>query len=146
MGKKQFTYTKKGDIKGLNIEVTPTTIQSDHQPFFVLLSLYGSTDCSITEYVWKDRFMYVNNLIQLGANITIKDNTIFIKPSNLNYYTGELPSLDVRSGAVTLLSIIATKSACTLTDSLHIFRGYSRLKEQMQLMGIDLEYTISTDI
>ena len=28
---------KKGDIKGLNIEVTPTTIQSDHQPFFVLL-------------------------------------------------------------------------------------------------------------
>ena len=39
MGKKQFTYTKKGDIKGLNIEVTPTTIQSDHQPFFVLLSL-----------------------------------------------------------------------------------------------------------
>ena len=29
---------KKGDIKGLNIEVTPTTIQSDHQPFFVLLS------------------------------------------------------------------------------------------------------------
>ena len=77
---------KKGDIKGLNIEVTPTTIQSDHQPFFVLLSLYGSTDCSITEYVWKDRFMYVNNLIQLGANITIKDNTIFIKPSNLNYY------------------------------------------------------------
>ena len=90
--------------------------------------------------------MYVNNLIQLGANITIKNNTIFIKPSNLNYYTGELPSLDVRSGAVTLLSIIATKSACTLTDSLHIFRGYSRLKEQMQLMGIDLEYTISTNI
>mgnify|MGYP000755555282 FL=1 len=38
---------KKGDIKGLNIEVTPTTIQSDHQPFFVLLSLYGSTDCYI---------------------------------------------------------------------------------------------------
>ena len=146
MGKKQFTYTKKGDIKGLNIEVTPTTIQSDHQPFFVLLSLYGSTDCSITEYVWKERFMYVNNLIQLGANITIKNNTIFIKPSNLNYYTGELPSLDVRSGAVTLLSIIATKSACTLTDSLHIFRGYSRLKEHMQLMGIDLEYTISTNI
>ena len=28
---------KKGDIKGLNIEVTPTTIQSDHQHFFVLL-------------------------------------------------------------------------------------------------------------
>ena len=26
---------KKGDIKGLNIEVTPTTIQSDHQPFTI---------------------------------------------------------------------------------------------------------------
>ena len=32
-----YILKPKGDIKGLNIEVTPTTIQSDHQPFFVLL-------------------------------------------------------------------------------------------------------------
>lgn len=125
-------------IKSIDIEVLPSTIQSDHHPFFALLLLFANDQSILTEYVWKDRFKYIDNLKKMGASITAVDNQIFIKPSNLLPFDGPLPALDVRSAAVTLLAGILSCSNLKIYDAHHIFRGYSRLVENMQHLGVEL--------
>lgn len=127
-------------IIGVDIKVTPKTIYSDHHPFFVLLLLFANNQSVITEYVWKDRFMYVDNLLKMGAILKISKNNIIISPSKLKSIRGELPALDVRSAAVTLLAMIVSHSTCSLSRAEHIFRGYSHLKENLRLMGVELNY------
>lgn len=131
---------KNGEIVGTDIKVTPQTIYSDHHPFFVLLLLFAEKQSEVTECVWKDRFMYVDNLSKLGAIIKIENNKVIISPSVLKSICGELPALDVRSAAVTLLAMIISNSSCNLVGAEHIFRGYSHLLENMQLMGVKLNY------
>ncbi len=130
-----------GMIKSKDINVLPTTIQSDHHPFFAFLLLYANKGSVLTENVWKDRFHYVDNLTKFGAKITVENNRIFIQPSKLIEHESDLLALDVRSGAVTLLAIILSNSNITLKNAEHILRGYSRLDEQMHLMGINIQYS-----
>ena len=103
------------------------TIQSDHHPFFVLLLLNADRRSVLVEKVWKDRFMYVDNLSKLGASISISGNSITINPSVFHSFSGDLPALDVRSAAVTLLGVILSNATSSLVDCSHIFRGYALL-------------------
>ena len=134
-----IVYSKK-NLKSIDIEVNPMTIQSDHHPFFVLLLLNADRRSVLVEKVWKDRFMYVDNLSKLGASISISGNSITINPSVFHSFSGDLPALDVRSAAVTLLAIILSNATSSLVDCAHIFRGYSRLKEHMNQIGVGLEF------
>ena len=95
----------------------------------------------ITEHVWRERFAYVENLNKFGANIQIENNQIKISPTILNKCAENLTAFDVRAAAVTLLAIIASKSEATLISADHILRGYSRLKEQLDAMGIKIVYS-----
>lgn len=64
-----IVYSKK-NLKSIDIEVNPMTIQSDHHPFFVLLLLNADRRSVLVEKVWKDRFMYVDRLFfggEIGA-------------------------------------------------------------------------------
>ena len=74
----------------------------------------------------------------MGAIINVNGNQITITPSELKKYEGNLPALDVRSAAVTLVASIVSRSHVDIIDAHHIFRGYSRLKQNMQELGIEL--------
>lgn len=127
-------------INSIDIVVQPSTIQSDHHPFFAFLLLFGQKQVTLTEYVWKDRFKYIENLQKMGAIINVNGNQITITPSELKKYEGNLPALDVRSAAVTLVASIVSRSHVDIIDAHHIFRGYSRLKQNMQELGIELHF------
>ena len=80
---------------------------------------------------------------KMGAIINVNGNQITITPSELKKYEGNLPALDVRSAAVTLVASIVSRSHVDIIDAHHIFRGYSRLKQNMQELGIELVCDIS---
>lgn len=141
--KEDTLYFRPGDcINSCNIEVVPNGIQSDHHPFFVILLLLSNRQAELTEYVWKERFMYVENLKKLGADIYVNENRITVFPSVLTPTNIDLPSMDVRSAATSLLAMILSKSPNILTEAEHLIRGYSRLKEKLEVIGvkINIEY------
>lgn len=126
-------------INAMNINVTPNTIQSDHQPFFALmLALKSNKTSTITENVWKSRFYYIYNLNKLGTNINLLNHTITINPSQLRNVYQELDAKDVRTCAVTLLAIINSKSKSKIKNCEHILRGYDSLIENFKLLGVTL--------
>ena len=125
-------------IRGQQIEVLPNTIQSDHQPFFALLLLFSKEKSTIVEHVWESRYQYVDNLVKMGATIKRIDNSIHISPSRLFLPCCELNAHDVRCAAVTLIAMIIARSSAILVNAEHIFRGYSRLLEQLRNLGIEI--------
>lgn len=126
-------------LNEVDICVTPSSIQSDHQPFFALMLALKSKGVSkITENVWKSRFYYINNLNKLGTNISLQSSTITITPSVLNNVYHEFEGKDVRTCAVTLLAIINSNSNSKIKNCEHILRGYDSLIENFKLFGVDL--------
>ena len=79
----------------------------------------------------------------MGATIHVVNNQIIISPSILTPYKGILPALDVRSAAVTLVTMILSKSNVELSDAQHILRGYSRLTENLHSLGVDIKYSFN---
>ena len=79
----------------------------------------------------------------MGANIYVNKNRITVFPSVLMATDIDLPAMDVRSAATSLLAMILSKSSNRLTEAEHLIRGYSRLQEQLEIMGvkINIKYT-----
>ena len=127
------------------IDVLPRTIQSDHQPFFALLLSFGKGVSTITDYVWKNRYHYINNLNMMNCVITQENNAIQIFPSTLMPCSRELRARDVRCAAVTLLAMILSRSSSNLIEAEHIFRGYSHLQEHLLEMGIVIDCCINPE-
>ena len=136
---------KNQQIKAANITITPTGIQSDHQPFFALILLLADGKSYICEQVFNERFHYVKNLKRLGANMNVKGNTLEIIPTKLKYSVIDLHGQDVRTDAVTLLASITSGTKCVIYDCSHLLRGYNALKENLKRFGIEILFRLEKE-
>jgi UDP-N-acetylglucosamine 1-carboxyvinyltransferase len=126
---------KTDKIKNLNIDVTNETIQSDHHPFFTLMLLKADKASVINEFVWRDRFMYVDELRKLGAVIERDENSILIKPSTLKIEGTNLIATDTRSAAVLLTATVSHSIPSRIENIKHLYRGYEGLIESINKLG-----------
>lgn len=108
------------------------------QPFTVL-----QTQCNgkskTTETIWENRFMHVPYLKDLGANITVKNQTAtIIGPSKLK--GTDVVATDLRAGAAMVAAGLKAESKTTITSVEHILRGYEQIVEK--LTGVGAKITI----
>lgn len=113
-------------LNSLDIDVTPESIQSDHHPFFALMLMKGSGISRIREFVWYERFDYVEKLRALGAHMEQVSNSVVIKPSKIHIGSQNLVGMDVRTAAVILVAALMAPGETNIDDAQHLFRGYSR--------------------
>ncbi|MFD1708574.1 hypothetical protein ACFSCZ_18025 [Siminovitchia sediminis] len=134
------------EIIAQNIQVTSTGIYSDHHPFFTLMLLKANGTSTIEEYVWRDRFKYIEGLKALGANIKRDCNLIEIKPSILLQSGKTLTANELRGAAVLILASL-TISGTTIVKSVdHIIRGYENFFEKLELIGVKITFLESASI
>lgn len=108
----------------------PTDLQ---QPFTVLL-----TQCigksKVIETIWENRFMHVAYLNQLGADITIKNQTAtIVGPTPLKGTT--VVATDLRAGAAMVAAGLIAEGKTTITNIEHILRGYEQIVEKLTSVG-----------
>lgn len=126
-------------IKSQNITILPTTIQSDHHPFFALMLTKGNKESSIIEEVWKNRFEYVKNLNKFDIRLVNENNRVTIQPSQFSKKENIiLESKDVRTAAVTLLGAITSHSSVSIINCEHLFRGYDSIIKNLQKLGVKI--------
>ena len=112
----------------------PTDLQ---QPFTVLL-----TKCTgkskVTETIWENRFMHIPYLVQMGADITIKNQTATVLgPTKL---TGtEVVATDLRAGAAMVAAALAADGKTMITNVEHILRGYENIVQKLTDVGAKIE-------
>ena len=124
---------KSVDIKTLPYPGFPTDLQSQ---MMVLLTQADDTSLVI-ETVWENRFMHVDELKRMGANIKIDGHSALVKPSKL---TGaEVTATDLRAGAALVLAGLGAKGVTEISDIEHIERGYVGIDEKLRELGASIE-------
>ncbi len=112
----------------------PTDLQ---QPFTVLL-----TQCEgkskVEETIWENRFMHIAYLNELGADITVKNQTATVfGPTKLTGTT--VVATDLRAGAAMLVAGLAATGVTIITNIDHILRGYEQIVEKLVGVGAKIE-------
>lgn len=115
----------------------PTDLQ---QPITPLLCLANGTS-KIKETIYENRFQNIPYLNQMGANITIKENTISIK-GPCKFTSSKVVATDLRAGASLILAALCSKETTTITEIKHVLRGYENIVNKLNSVGgkITLEY------
>lgn len=121
------------DIKTLPYPGFPTDLQSQ---MMVLLTQADGTSLVI-ETVWENRFMHVDELGRMGADIKIDGHSALIKPSKL---TGaEVTATDLRAGAALILAGIVAHGETEIRDIYHIERGYENIAQKLSSIGAEIK-------
>lgn len=139
-GRDYVILSRGNNYKATNIKTSvypgfPTDLQ---QPFTVLLTqCHGKS--KVTETIFENRFMHVPYLKDLGADITVKNQTAtIIGPTKL---TGtDVVATDLRAGAAMVVAGLLAEGKTTITNIEHILRGYEQIVEK--LTGVGAKITI----
>ncbi len=107
---------------------------TDMQAQFTALNAVADGVAIITETIFENRFMHVNEMQRMGANIKLEGNTAIVKGCQ-NLKAAPVMATDLRASAsLVLIALVAEGS--TLVDRIyHIDRGYERIEEKMNQLG-----------
>ena len=126
--------SKPTNIKTAVYPGFPTDLQ---QPFMTLLTTANGT-AIVEENIWENRFMQVEYLNKMGANITVEGKKAFI--TGVNELTGcEVVATDLRAGACLVVAGLMANGVTIIDNVEHILRGYSSIVEKLTHVGAKIE-------
>ena len=128
------------DIKTMPYPGFPTDMQA--QLMAVLCLAKGTS--MVTETVFENRFMHVNELKRMGARIKIEGRTAVVQ--GVPRLTGApVKATDLRAGAALVLAGLAAEGCTEIGNVFHVDRGYDRLEEKLRGLGADIQRSVPVD-
>jgi UDP-N-acetylglucosamine 1-carboxyvinyltransferase len=110
---------------------------TDMQAQFTVLNSLSSGPSVVSENVFENRFMHVQELNRMGCDITIKGNNAFVKGvSNLN--GAPVMATDLRASASLILAGLCASGETIVDRIYHIDRGYERIEEKLSYLGANI--------
>ncbi len=110
---------------------------TDLQPMAISLNSIASGSAIVTENVFEARFMFVNELRRLGANITVDGHHAAI--TGVPLLSGApVAATDIRAGAGLVLAALVADGVTTVEDAFHIERGYPNFAADLCSLGADV--------
>jgi UDP-N-acetylglucosamine 1-carboxyvinyltransferase len=107
---------------------------TDMQAQFVAMNTVAEGVGIVTETVFENRFMHVQELQRLGADIRVEGNTAIIK--GVPAMTGApIMATDLRASACLVLAGLVAKGDTTVDRVYHIDRGYECIEEKLGMLG-----------
>ncbi len=124
-------------IKPVNLKTMPYPgFPTDMQPQFVSLLAASNGTSTVTESVWESRFQYVDELLRMGADITISGRRAVIRGTGLS--GTQVRATDLRGGAGMVIAGLMAKGETIITDIQYIDRGYENMEEKFRKLGADI--------
>ena len=111
---------------------------TDMQAQFMALNCIAEGTSSISENIFENRFMHVQELQRMGANIRLNGNTAII--TGIERLTGApVMATDLRASAGLILAGLAADGETTVERIYHVDRGYERIEEKLSMLGADIK-------
>ena len=125
-------------LKPVDISTAPYPgFPTDMQAQFTVLNSLSSGPSVVSENVFENRFMHVQELNRMGCDITIKGNNAFVKGvSNLN--GAPVMATDLRASASLILAGLCASGETIVDRIYHIDRGYERIEEKLSYLGANI--------
>lgn len=125
---------KAVDIKTMPHPGFPTDMQS--QMMALMLRAHGTS--VITETVFENRFMHVEEFRRMNAHLKIEGRSVIVEgPSDLQ--GAEVAATDLRAGAALILAGLVADGYTRVTELKHLDRGYVDFAEKLKGLGADVE-------
>ena len=110
---------------------------TDMQAQFTVLNALSNGSAVVTENVFENRFMHVQELNRMGCDIIVKGSNAFIK--GVNHLTGApVMATDLRASASLILAGLCADGETIVDRIYHIDRGYERIEEKLSYLGADI--------
>ena len=128
-------------MKAVNILTAPyPAFPTDMQAQFMVLNCVAEGTSTITETIFENRFMHVQELQRMGAQIELQGNTAIIKGTE-KLQGAPVMATDLRASAsLVLAGVQATAGSETVIDRIyHIDRGYEGIEEKLSRLGASIK-------
>lgn len=107
---------------------------TDLLPFIIAMNAIAEGHAIVTENVFESRFMFVNELARLGAQITVDGHHASI--DGIPQLSGApVEASDIRAGAGLVLAALVAEGETTVDGAFHVDRGYPNFAEDLRALG-----------
>jgi len=124
--------------QAVNIRTAPYPgFPTDMQAQFCALNAIAEGTGSVTETVFENRFMHIQEFMRLGANVHLEGNTVIITGvEGLN--GAQVMATDLRASASLVLAGLVADGATEVDRIYHIDRGYESIEEKLAKLGAQI--------
>lgn len=110
---------------------------TDLQPFAITLNSIADGAALVTENVFEGRFMFVNELLRLGADIRVDGHHAAITGVK-RLSSAPVMASDIRAGAGLVLAGLVADGTTYVEGAYHVDRGYPKFADQLRALGADV--------
>jgi len=137
-GKESVRVRSGGSLKAANISTEEYPgFPTDMQAQFMALATQAEGATTVTENIFENRFMHVQELNRMGANITVEGRTATVRgPSKLE--SAAVMCSDLRASASLVLAALVADGETILDRVYHLDRGYEHFEEKLRNVGAQI--------
>jgi UDP-N-acetylglucosamine 1-carboxyvinyltransferase len=113
---------------------------TDLQPMAVALAAVSTGTALITENVFEGRFMFVNELVRLGADVRIDGHHAVVRGRE-KLSSAPVVATDIRAGAGLVLAGLVSDGVTVVQEVHHVDRGYPDFVDHLRGLGVEITRT-----
>ena len=133
------TVLPQSSWRGLDVTTSPHPgFPTDLQAQFMALMTQAEGTSVITETIFENRFMHVQELVRLGADITPKTRVAVVRGTPGGLTGAPVMASDLRASASLVLAGVVANGETTVGRIYHLDRGYEALEDKLTSIGADL--------
>ena len=137
--KSQIEITSPRKLKAVDIKTMPYPgFPTDMQSVFSTMLTIAKGTSVIVENIFENRYKYTQELIRMGAKISIEGRTAVIKGVR-KLYGANVKATDLRGGAALVLAATAAKGTTKVENIEYILRGYEKFEQKLNNIGGDIK-------
>jgi UDP-N-acetylglucosamine 1-carboxyvinyltransferase len=111
---------------------------TDMQAQFMVLNAVSQGNSKVTETIFENRFMHVNELVRLGAHIQI-DGKVAVIEGVPQLSGAHVMATDLRASASLVIAGLVADGETVVDRIYHLDRGYDRMESKLRALGADIE-------
>jgi UDP-N-acetylglucosamine 1-carboxyvinyltransferase len=133
-----ITVKSDGKLKAVNIRTAPhPAFPTDMQAQFMALNTVAEGVAKVTETIFENRFMHVQEMQRMGADISIDGNTALVK--GIEFLDGAtVMATDLRASASLVLAGLVARGETVIERIYHLDRGYEHLESKLNALGANV--------
>jgi UDP-N-acetylglucosamine 1-carboxyvinyltransferase len=128
-----------GHLKAQNFRTTEYPgFPTDMQAQFMTLNAISQGASKVTETIFENRFMHVNELVRLGAKIQIEGKVAMVE--GVPQLSGAtVMATDLRASASLVMAGLVAQGETVVDRIYHLDRGYDKMEAKLRAIGADIE-------
>jgi UDP-N-acetylglucosamine 1-carboxyvinyltransferase len=136
--------SRRGPLKSVSLRTAPyPAFPTDMQAQLMAVMTLADDTAVITETIFENRMMHVQELKRLGADIEVESSTAIVK--GVAALTGaNVMATDLRASACLVIAGLMAEGRTTIDRIYHLDRGYEKIEEKLSALGAKIERVSDT--